>query len=154
MKVTISALAALLLLLISNTQADEESADREKAELARIVEKLFEAFTEPVQLDVARKHLTDDALITDPAGYAATLAEHLKDIKSGDLKIISAKTSEMRFLVRGEVAVVNLLAVLSLQVEGREIPAMPTRWTIVFRREGGQWKGIASHGTPIQQPTQ
>lgn len=97
------------------------------------------------------KHFADDAVLTTPDGALQTKAELLADVKSGALVLESSTISEMKTKVHGDAAVVTYITTDKGKYKGQDISGR-FRWTDVFVRQGGSWRLVAGHGTPIQAP--
>jgi len=97
------------------------------------------------------KYFADDAVLTTPGGDLQTKAEVLADVKSGALVLQSSTISDMKVKVHGDTAVVTYITTDKGTYKGQDISGR-FRWTDVFVRQGGTWRLLAGHGTPIQAP--
>jgi ketosteroid isomerase-like protein len=155
MKHTTLALALLLVVTVPAYGQTPEKKPAAKpadasAELMKIENEMLAAL---LKKDTATfgKHFADDAVLTTPDGAMATKAQLLGDVKSGALVIETSTMSDMKVKVHGDAAVVTYITTDKGKYKGQDISGR-FRWTDVFVRQGGAWRLVAGHGTPIQAP--
>ena len=94
--------------------------------------------------------LADGFVATDVEARLHTKAEMLRDIKSGDLKILSARVDDMRVMVYGEAAVV-IGRWKGKGVEKGKPFDDTERWTDTWVRQKGAWRCVASQSTLVEE---
>jgi uncharacterized protein (TIGR02246 family) len=97
------------------------------------------------------RHFADDAVLTTPDGNVQTKAQLVADVKSGDLVLQSSTMSDVKVRVFGDAAVVTYITTDKGTYKKTDISGR-YRWTDTFVRQGGEWKLVAGHGTPIPPP--
>lgn len=99
----------------------------------------------------------DQLLATDfvgvgPLGFLLTKGEWLERHASGDLKYDAFAWDEPQVRLYGEAAVVIGRQTASATYLGRPVPAGPLRTTHVLIRQGGHWRLVGIHMSPIGPP--
>ncbi len=97
---------------------------------------------------MVEKHLAGTYIFTDPAGAMMNKAQILADLQSGDLKIESSTYDDMKVQVYGDTAVATYRSTDKGSYKGQDISGQ-YRWTDVLVKMDGQWKIVATQGTPI-----
>jgi ketosteroid isomerase-like protein len=95
--------------------------------------------------------LAADFAFVTPDGNTQDRAGFLGDMRNGNLKIASTVPDSMQVRVYGDAAVVTYHSTDRGTYKGTDISGQ-YRWTDVFVKQGGQWKIVASQGTPIPPP--
>ena len=91
------------------------------------------------------KILADDWVGVYPEG-AFTKAQTLADLKSGDIKVETVGTVDMKVRDFGEVAVVTGSEEDKSSYKGKDTSGHYT-WTDVFVKRNGHWQAVASQNT-------
>jgi Domain of unknown function (DUF4440) len=95
--------------------------------------------------------LADTYVDTDEQGQLTDKRGVLSVLKSGDLKFVSVKVSNMQVHIYANAAVVTGIGVQRGSFKGQPITPKLT-FTDTFIRENGKWKAVASHRSAIQGP--
>jgi ketosteroid isomerase-like protein len=152
-------LAVAVLVVVATSLALGQMADmKEKAKggevgVEQALMQMERDWTEAgLKKDVATldKILADDWVGQGITG-AATKAEALADLKSGDSKQDSVTLGEMKVRVFGNTAVVTGSDNEKSSYKGKDTSGHYT-WTDVFVKRQGRWQAVASQGTPTTQP--
>jgi ketosteroid isomerase-like protein len=136
----------LAVLLVSGVGAQtsvEQEMERIERELQTSILK-----SDP---SVSERYLADTVVITTPDGDVLDKSRAIADIKSGNLKLQSSNISDMKVRVYGDTAVVSFRTT-DKGTYNKRVFSGQYRWTDVFMKQGGNWKLVASHGTPAQRP--
>jgi ketosteroid isomerase-like protein len=148
MKKLAGCLAALLIVFaVSMIAQPKKTAGGDEAALKAIEEKWEVA---SVKADVATLGaiLADTFVSTNADGHVQTKAEMLAALKSGDVKFEKSDVDEMKVQVYGNAAVI--MGRWSGKVIEKGTPAESVeRFTDTFIKQGGHWKCVASHSSPI-----
>lgn len=141
-----------LLALLSLAAAAEPAAENWQndnpvtKELTALNAKLTQAY-EDENLPVLQKLLSDSHIHNNVFGSSQTKEQFLKDIESGILIFESYTTPELRWHVKGDVAIATGLIQAKAIRDGKPVPATSFRFTRVFSRENGEWKVLLFHNT-------
>jgi ketosteroid isomerase-like protein len=95
--------------------------------------------------------LADTYVDTDEQGQLTDKQGVLSVLKSGDLKFVSVKVSDMQVHIYGNAAVVTGIGVQRGSFKGQPITPKLT-FTDTFIRENGRWRAVASHRSPMHDP--
>jgi ketosteroid isomerase-like protein len=91
----------------------------------------------------------DKFISTSAEGKVQTKAEMLAELKTGAVKYQTSKVSDMKVILHGDVAVVSGKWTAKFVEKGKNVDVVD-RFTDVYMRQNGQWRAIASHGSPIK----
>jgi len=103
-----------------------------------------------VKADVAflDRILADDYTWTDNDGVLWTKAQNLAAIKSGELKIPSMVTDDMKVRIYGDAAVVTGRNTAKATLKGKDVSGQE-RWTDTWIKRDGRWRCVATHSSKI-----
>jgi len=82
-------------------------------------------------------------------GLVRTRAENIRDISSGDLKLLTVKYDSLSVRIYGAVAVLTGIADNTGQFRGFPFSGK-IRYTRVFVRRAGRWQAVLMQQTPMQ----
>ncbi len=94
--------------------------------------------------------LADDYVLTDRDGEVSTKAQCGEFMRSGEDKILTLVTDDMKVRVYGDAAVVTLCATIKETYKGAEISDV-CRITNTWIKEAGRWQCVATHSSRIAQ---
>jgi ketosteroid isomerase-like protein len=146
------AIAALLVLkvigagpLFAQAKNTASVEDAIRALESRRAEALLKADTKALADMVA-----DDFIEISRLGQLRTKADNIRDIASGDLKLISVKYEDLKVRVYGEVAI--LIGIADNTGTARGTPfAGKIRYTRIFVRREGRWQAVMMQQTSIAE---
>jgi len=124
--------------------------DRDVHELERL-ETVWNEAHEHGDADVLEKLWADDMEVAVPKMPVMTKAEALKFARSGRMKFLSYRTSDIRVRVYDTAAVVTGRLQRRRSMNGREI-SDDWRFTKTYVREVGQWRVVSFHSSESAQP--
>lgn len=93
--------------------------------------------------------LADTWVVTYVDGKVDNKAGELAALRAGTFKVSAYKNDDVRAFLYGDAAVVTGRASLKGVEHGTAVDLV-MRWTDVFVRQNGQWRAVASQGTPIK----
>ena len=94
--------------------------------------------------------LADDYVLTDRDGEVSTKAQCEAFMRSGEDKILTLVTDDMKVRVYGDAAVVTSRATIKETEKGKEISDV-CRITNTWIKKAGRWQCVATQGTRIAQ---
>lgn len=94
--------------------------------------------------------LPDDWMLTDIDGAVRTKAQTLAAIKSGETKISSMVTDDMKVRIYGDAAVVTGRNTIKGIWMGKDVSGQE-RWTDTWIKSKGRWQCVATHVSRIAQ---
>jgi len=101
--------------------------------------------------DALEKLWADDMEVAVPKMPVMTKADVLKFARSGRMKFLSYKTSDVHFRVYDNAAVVTGRLQRTRIINGQEMPD-DWRFTKTYVREAGQWRVVSFHASEAAQP--
>ena len=124
------------------------------AETAKVEAALMQ--TEQMLADSLLKHdsapfkktLDDTFVFVAPDGSLQQRAAFVADLDNGNLKITSTSNDDMSVRVYGDTAVVSYRSTDKGMYKDTDISGQ-YRWTDVFVKQKGEWRIVATQGTPI-----
>jgi ketosteroid isomerase-like protein len=121
----------------------------EEQELLNLMQDWMNA---EVKADMAflDRFITEDCVITDPAGAVWTKAQFLGGLKSGEGAVISFALDNMKARVFGDAAVVTGRMTSQQTFKGQDISGQ-YQCTDMFIKKAGQWQCVAIHLSKIAQ---
>ena len=128
----------------------QSTDDADVRQLQRL-ETVWNEAHERGDADALEKLWSDDMEVAVPKMPVMTKAEVLKFARSGRMKFLSYKTSEVRFRVYDNAAVVTGLLRRTQSMNGQEI-SDDWRFTKTYVREAGQWRVVSFHASEAAQP--
>ena len=130
------------------TVAAEKSAGGDEAAL-RAIEAKWDASSLKGDTAAFGTIYADGFFSTDVDGKVRTKPELLARMKSGDIKYMAAKADDLKVTLYGDAAVVNGRWAGKWVEKGKTTDSTE-RFTDFFVRQNGQWRCVASHGSPIK----
>jgi ketosteroid isomerase-like protein len=94
--------------------------------------------------------LAEDWRITDNDGAIRIKAQTLAAFKSGEIKISSMVSDDMKVRVYGDAAVVTGRDTVKGMWLGKDISGQE-RWTDTWIRRDGRWQCVATHSSKVAQ---
>lgn len=101
--------------------------------------------------DALEKLWADDMEVAVPKMPVMTKADALKFARSGRMKFLSYRTSDIRVRVYDNAAVVTGRLQRTRSMNGQEI-SDDWRFTKTYVRETGQWRVVSFHASEAAQP--
>jgi ketosteroid isomerase-like protein len=147
-----AALALLLGLVVGCTSIPAKSASSGAGdeEAVRALEAARGEALLRADLDALSDMIADDFVEVSRFGLARTKADNMRDIASGDLRLLTVKCEDMTVRLYGDVAV--LVAVADNTGTFRGVPfSGRIRYTRVFVRRNDRWQAVAMQQTMLQQ---
>jgi hypothetical protein len=145
---------AVLSLVISVALAvpmrSQTTRDADVHELERL-EMVWNEAHEHGDADVLEKLWADDMEVAVPKMPVMTKADVLKFARSGRMKFLSYRTSDIRVRVYDNAAVVTGRLQRTRSMNGQEI-SDDWRFTKTYVRETGQWRVVSFHASEAAQP--
>jgi ketosteroid isomerase-like protein len=134
------------------------SAPALAAETGKVEETLMQ--TEQMLTDSLLKHdsapfektLADSFVFVAPDGSLQQRAAFIADLDNGNLKITSTTNEDMAVRVYGDAAIVSYRSTDKGMYKDTDISGQ-YRWTDVFVKQKGEWRIVATQGTPIAPMT-
>jgi ketosteroid isomerase-like protein len=123
--------------------------DADVHELERL-ENVWNEAHERGDADALEKLWADDMEVAVPKMPVLTKADALKFARSGRMKFLSYRTSDIRVRVYGDAAVVTGRLQRTRSMNGQEI-SDDWRFTKTYVREAGQWRVVSFHASEAAQ---
>jgi hypothetical protein len=130
--------------------AAQSAHDADVRELERL-ETVWNEAHEHGDADVLEKLWADDMEVAVPKMPVLTKADALKFARSGRMKFLSYRTSDIRVRVYDNAAVVTGRLQRTRSMNGQEL-SDDWRFTKAYVREAGQWRVVSFHGSEAAQP--
>jgi len=140
----------LVALAIPKTTSAQTSHDADVHEFERL-EMVWNEAHEHGDADVLEKLWADDMEVAVPKMPVMTKADVLKFARSGRMKFLSYRTSDIRVRVYDNAAVVTGRLQRTRSMNGQEI-SDDWRFTKIYVRETGQWRVVSFHASEAAQP--
>jgi ketosteroid isomerase-like protein len=137
-------------LAIPKTTSAQTTHDRDVHELERL-ETVWNEAHEHGDVDVLEKLWADDMEVAVPKMPVLTKADALKFARSGRMKFLNYRTSDIRVRVYDNAAVVTGRLQRTRSMNGQEI-SDDWRFTKTYVREAGQWRVVSFHASEAAQP--
>jgi len=140
------AVAVLLVLIgrVSMLAAQGAAEDSVRATEAARGQALMHADTAALSRMVA-----DEFVEISRLGQLRTKADNIRDIASGDLKLLTVKYDSLAVRIYGDVAVLRGIADNSGTFHGFPFGGR-IRYMRIFVRRDGRWQAVAMQQTPLQ----
>jgi ketosteroid isomerase-like protein len=100
--------------------------------------------------EALRELLADDFVGVGPVGFTLTKEQWLQRFESGGLKYTSYTVEDLQPRLYGDSAVVVGVMKQDGTVDGRPVPGT-FRATYIFVNQGGSWRAVGWHVSPIGQ---
>jgi hypothetical protein len=137
-------------LAIPKTTSAQTSHDADVRELQRL-ETVWNDAHEQGDADVLEKLWADDMEVAVPKMPVLTKTDALKFARSGRMKFLNYRTSDIRVRVYDNAAVVTGRLHRTRSMNGQEI-SDDWRFTKTYVREAGQWRVVSFHASEAAQP--
>ena len=121
------------------------------AELNALNQTLTNAYLHE-DVPTLRRMLSDQHVHNNVFGMPLDKDTFLKDIETGVLKFTRYETPQVRWYVRGGMAVGTGMIEAHAQRGGKAVPATKFLFTRIFVKEKGQWKVLLFHNTMAAPP--
>jgi ketosteroid isomerase-like protein len=128
----------------------QTTRDADVHELERL-ESVWNEAHEHGDADALEKLWADDMEVAVPKMPILTKADALKFARSGRMKFLSYRTSDIRVRVYENAAVVTGRLQRTRSMNGQEI-SDDWRFTKTYVRETGQWRVVSFHASEAAQP--
>jgi hypothetical protein len=128
----------------------QSTHDADVRELERL-ETVWNEAHERGDADALEKLWADDMEVAVPKMPVMTKANVLKFARSGRMKFLSYKTSDVRFRVYDNAAAVTGRVQRMRSMNAQEI-SDDWRFTKMYVRDGGQWRVVSFHASEAAQP--
>ena len=146
--------AVLTIILAGSTLTTSNSAqtshDADVHELERL-ETVWNEAHEHGDADVLEKLWADDMEVAVPKMPVMTKADALRFARSGRMKFLSYRTSDIRVRLYDNAAVVTGRLQRRRSMNGQEI-SDDWRFTKTYIREAGLWRVVSFHASDAAQP--
>jgi len=148
----LSLFVALVATLFVRTarSAAQSTHDADVRELQRL-ETVWNEAHDHGDADALEKLWSDDMEVAVPKMPVMTKADVLKFARSGRMKFLSYKTSDLHFRVYDNAAVVTGRLQRTRNMNSQEI-SDDWRFTKTYVREAGQWHVVSFHACEAAQP--
>lgn len=137
-------------LAIPKMSSAQTTHDADVHELERL-ETVWNEAHEHGDADVLEKLWADDMEVAVPKMPILTKADALKFARSGRMKFLSYRTSDIRIRLYDNAAVVTGRLQRTRSMNGQEI-SDDWRFTKTYVREVGQWRVVSFHASEAAQP--
>ena len=137
-------------LAVPMRSSDQTTHDRDVHVLERL-ETIWNEAHEHGDADVLEKLWADDMEVAVPKMPVMTKADALKFARSGRMKFLSYRTSDLRVRVYDNAAVVTGRLQRTRAMNGQEI-SDDWRFTKTYVRGTGQWRVVSFHSSEAAQP--
>jgi ketosteroid isomerase-like protein len=135
---------------IPKTSSAQTTRDADVHELERL-ETVWNEAHEHGDADALEKLWADDMEVAVPKMPVLTKADALKFARSGRMKFLSYRTSEIRVRVYDNAAVVTGRMQRTRSMNGQEM-SDDWRFTKTYVRESGRWRVVSFHASEAAQP--
>jgi len=132
----------------SQTSAETKTGTAEQ-ELLNLMQDWMNAEVKADMVFLDR-FITEDCVITDPAGSVWTKAQFLAGLESGEGVVISFMLDNMKARIYGDAAVVNGRMTAKQTFKGQDISGQ-YQCTDMFIKKAGRWQCVAIHLSMIAQ---
>ena len=137
-------------LAIPTTISAQTTHDADVHELERL-ETVWNEAHEHGDADVLEKLWADDMEVAVPKMPVLTKADALKFARSGRMKFLTYRTSDIRVRVYDNAAVVTGRLQRTRVINGQEM-SDDWRFTKTYVREAHEWRVVAFHASEAAQP--
>jgi len=128
------------------TVPNQTDAETEKEVLE--VERQKDQALRNRDIAVLERIFADDLAFVNGRGQVITKAEHLEEIRAGNVKYLSSDRSDFHVHVYGSTAVLTGRENSSVEYHGKTISS-PRQFMTVYVKLDGQWKYVAHQVTPV-----
>lgn len=143
-------LLTLALVAFSRAQATVQTdAEIEKQVLE--VERQKDQAIRNRDMAVLDRIYVDDLAFTNGRGRVLTKAQHMEEIRSGNVKYLSSDRSDFHVHIYGDTAVLTGRENSVVEYHGKMINT-PRQFMTVYVKLHGQWQFVAHQVTPVAEP--
>jgi len=128
------------------TVPNQTDAETEKEVLE--VERQKDQALRNRDIAVLERIYADDLAFVNGRGQVITKAEHLEEIRAGNVKYLSSDRSDFHVHVYGSTAVLTGRENSGVEYHGKTISS-PRQFMTVYVKLDGQWKYVAHQVTPV-----
>lgn len=136
-------------LALSTKSSAQTTHDADVHELERL-ETVWNEAHEHGDADALEKLWADDMEVAVPKMPVLTKADALKFVRSGRMKFLSYRTSDIRVRVYDNSAVVTGRLQRTRSMNGQEL-SDDWRFTKTYIRQAGQWRVVSFHASEAAQ---
>jgi ketosteroid isomerase-like protein len=145
-KKLVSSVLGLLMMLGSAVAQSKSAADQ--AALKAIEEK-WDAANLKGDAAALNSIFADTFVSTESDGTVRSKAEVVAAVKSGEIKFLAAKSSDMKVFVYGDAGVITGRWAGKFVLKGKTVDTVE-RFTDTYVRQNGQWRCVATQGTTVK----
>jgi len=133
-----------LLMILGSAVAQQKSANDEAA--LKAMEDKWSAANLKGDAAALSAIFAETFISTESDGSVRTKAEVVGALKSGEIKFLASKSSEMKVFLYGDAGVVTGRWAGKFIVKGKTVDTVE-RFTDTYVRQNGQWRCVATQGT-------
>ena len=133
-----------LFMILGSALAQQKSATDEAA--LKAMEDKWSAANLKGDAAALNAIFADTFISTESDGSVRTKAEVVGALKSGEIKFLASKSSEMKVFLYGDAGVVTGRWAGKFIVKGKTVDTAE-RFTDTYVRQNGQWRCVATQGT-------
>ena len=133
-----------LLMILGSAVAQQKSATDEAA--LKAMEDKWSAANLKGDAAALSAIFAETFISTESDGSVRTKAEVVGALKSGEIKFLASKSSEMKVFLYGDAGVVTGRWAGKFIVKGKTVDTVE-RFTDTYVRQNGQWRCVATQGT-------
>lgn len=130
------------------TVTNQTDAETEKEVLE--VERQKDQALRNRDLSVLQRIYADGLAFVNGRGQVITKAQHLEEIRDGNVKYLSSERSDFHVHVYGSTAVLTGRENSIVEYHGKTISS-PRQFITVYVKLDGQWKYVAHQVTPVAE---
>jgi ketosteroid isomerase-like protein len=130
------------------TVRNQADAETEKEVLE--VERQKDQAVRNRDIAVLERIYADDLAFVNGRGQVLTKAQHLEEIRSGNVKYLSSNKSDFHVHLYGSTAVLTGRENSIVEYHGKTISS-PRQFITVYIKSDGQWKYVAHQVTPVAE---
>jgi ketosteroid isomerase-like protein len=142
----------LCMTIVSVTQEGSKTASDDSVAAEQQVKRLEQQVRTAVikgDTSVLEQYLSDDYVGIDPNGQVADKSRTIQDLKNGAVKYTAIDVTEERVRMYGDTGIYTGQANVRMAINGQPQTA-EVRATIVWVKQGGQWKRASFQATRVQ----
>jgi hypothetical protein len=118
-----------------------------KADVLKVEERRNQALIDGNANDLSALY-TSDLVYTNAKGVVLSKDEHLADVRSGKLTLVTLKHSDVQVRIHGSTAVVTGVSTSSVKYDGR-LSTGSRRFMDVYVKQDSRWLCAVHFETPI-----
>jgi ketosteroid isomerase-like protein len=142
---TLALVVCIALCLSSTSIAQDKKAPGTEGQIKALLDQSREAILKG-DSSYFEKNAAEDYTRVGPDGKFVSKAEWVSALKSGDVKVQSIETSDVKVRVYGDAAVATYAVDVKGTNKGQDMSGH-NRVTRVFVKRGGKWQEVAFHST-------